>query len=94
MASDLYMFSNDFFPLNESLSIIIHNALFACQESVNMVFFIWLIGLMTLMMFQEPYAELFDRSRAIIHWKIPHAVLVRIIFQTLIVPHLLALFLS
>ena len=42
------------------------------------------------MMFQEPDAELFDRSRPIIHWEISHAVLVRIIFQILIVPHLLA----
>jgi hypothetical protein len=41
------------------------------------------------MMFQEPAAELFDRSRAIIHGKISYAVLVRIKFQTLIVPHLL-----
>jgi len=45
------------------------------------------------MMFQGPAAELFDRSCAIIHWEIPHAVLVRS-NQILIVPHLLAIALS
>ena len=76
------------------MQILLHvsDALFNWQESVNsshQVFFIWLMGLVALLMFQEPDAELFDRSGAIIHWKISHAVPVRVKFQILSVPHLL-----
>jgi hypothetical protein len=48
------------------------------------------MGLDALLMFQEPHAELFDRSRAIVLWKISHAVPVRVEFQTVSEPYLLA----
>jgi hypothetical protein len=60
------------------------------KNQLTLLLFIWLTGLVALMMFQEPDAELFDRSRAFIHREISHAVFVRIIFQIFLVPRLLA----